>query len=46
MMTACIETEKLLKMLAQKAGMPEPDSNLAKYASDLRDISCHEPAAD
>ena len=42
MMAACIETEKLLKMLAQKAGLPEPDSNLAKYANDLRTISCPE----
>ncbi len=30
-MTACIATEKLLKMLAERAGLPEPDSNLAKY---------------
>ena len=28
-MAACVETEKLLKTLAKKAGHPEPDSHLA-----------------
>lgn len=31
MMAACIATEKLLKMLAKRAGLPEPDSNLAQF---------------
>ncbi len=35
MMAACIETEKLLKTLAKRAGLREPDSNLAKYDEQL-----------
>ena len=29
MMHACSEVEKLLKLLAEKAGLPPPDSNLS-----------------
>ena len=32
MMAACIETEKLLRILAKNAGLPEPDSHLAESA--------------
>ncbi len=30
MFTVCSEVEKLLKLLAEKAGLPPPDSNLSK----------------
>ena len=30
MFTACREVEKLLKLLAKKAGLPPPDSNLSE----------------
>ena len=38
MMAACSETEKLLKLLAKKAGLPPPDSNLSD--SDEQPVTC------
>lgn len=38
MFTACSEVEELLKLLAKKAGLPPPDSNLSE--SDEQPVTC------
>ena len=45
MMAACVETEKIARILAKNAGLPEPGSHLSEFA-EKSIISDPEPAAD